>query len=226
MNRKTKITIAAALVVLMCGFVFYMSAKPALDSDEMSLGIVDVVLPLIVQGFDALDEAARSDLVSTANHIVRKLAHFSEFALLSMLMFNLVHQVASLREEKRTSGKRNEGEPGSVYASRGEPLPAQSAGSSRDKLAAAYAGASEEREDKLSATARASRGKPLPTPPAAAAAWVLTTLYAATDEFHQLFVPGRACLATDVAIDSSGALLGAAIAFAVAYAVVRRMNRS
>ena len=32
--------------------------------------------------------------------------------------------------------------------------------------------------------------------------------YAASDEFHQLFVPGRAGLVTDVCIDSAGALLG------------------
>lgn len=39
-------------------------------------------------------------------------------------------------------------------------------------------------------------------------AWLAATAYAATDEFHQLFVPGRAAQATDVLIDSIGALLG------------------
>lgn len=38
--------------------------------------------------------------------------------------------------------------------------------------------------------------------------WAITTIYAATDELHQLFVPGRACKLTDVCIDSVGALLG------------------
>lgn len=40
------------------------------------------------------------------------------------------------------------------------------------------------------------------------AAWGCTTLYACTDEFHQLFVPGRSGQLTDVLIDSSGALAG------------------
>ena len=35
--------------------------------------------------------------------------------------------------------------------------------------------------------------------------------YASTDEFHQLFVPGRAGRVSDVLIDSSGVLLGIAI---------------
>ena len=39
------------------------------------------------------------------------------------------------------------------------------------------------------------------------AALVLTFFYACTDEFHQLFVPGRAGRFTDVLIDSTGAIL-------------------
>ncbi len=40
-----------------------------------------------------------------------------------------------------------------------------------------------------------------------------TFLYACSDEIHQYFVPGRACLFTDVLIDTSGALLGMMIIF-------------
>ena len=36
-------------------------------------------------------------------------------------------------------------------------------------------------------------------------------LYACSDEFHQIFVPGRACRAADVLIDTAGALTGAVI---------------
>lgn len=38
-------------------------------------------------------------------------------------------------------------------------------------------------------------------------AFLLTVMYACTDEFHQLFVPGRAGRVTDVMIDSIGALV-------------------
>lgn len=40
-------------------------------------------------------------------------------------------------------------------------------------------------------------------------AWLIATTYAATDEVHQLFVPGRGAQVTDVLLDSSGALVGA-----------------
>ena len=39
-------------------------------------------------------------------------------------------------------------------------------------------------------------------------AWILATIYAATDEFHQLFVPGRSGQFRDVLLDSTGAAVG------------------
>ena len=55
---------------------------------------------------------------------------------------------------------------------------------------------------------------------------LITTLvgmiYAATDEIHQLFVPGRACMVTDVMIDSAGALTGILFASALAAIIIGR----
>lgn len=44
---------------------------------------------------------------------------------------------------------------------------------------------------------------------------VVTVSYAVTDEIHQYFVPGRACMVTDVMIDSCGALAGLLLVFLV-----------
>ena len=41
--------------------------------------------------------------------------------------------------------------------------------------------------------------------------WVIGTFYAATDEIHQIFVPGRSGQITDVMIDSSGVAVGVLI---------------
>lgn len=38
--------------------------------------------------------------------------------------------------------------------------------------------------------------------------WLIGTVYAVSDEFHQLFVPGRSGQVTDVLLDSSGVLVG------------------
>ena len=39
-------------------------------------------------------------------------------------------------------------------------------------------------------------------------AWIFAVFYAGTDEFHQLYVPGRAGTLFDVGVDSLGALAG------------------
>lgn len=56
-------------------------------------------------------------------------------------------------------------------------------------------------------------------------AWGFSTLYAATDEIHQIFVPGRACMITDVMIDSGGALTGALLSAAVCAIIIGRKRR-
>ena len=52
-------------------------------------------------------------------------------------------------------------------------------------------------------------------------AWLAASCYAATDEFHQLFVPGRSSQFTDVCIDSGGAAFGILVAAGVSLLVFR-----
>lgn len=49
--------------------------------------------------------------------------------------------------------------------------------------------------------------------------------YAAGDELHQYFVPGRACLVTDVFVDSIGFLPGIAVVCWLWYRHIRKMCR-
>lgn len=54
---------------------------------------------------------------------------------------------------------------------------------------------------------------------AAAVSFMFGAVYACTDEFHQLFVPGRSAQVTDVLIDSAGVLAGVTVAFLIVLAV-------
>ena len=45
--------------------------------------------------------------------------------------------------------------------------------------------------------------------------WGIAVLYAVSDEIHQIFVPGRACMFTDVLIDSAGAAAGVLILYII-----------
>ena len=54
--------------------------------------------------------------------------------------------------------------------------------------------------------------------------FALTAAYAASDEFHQLFVEGRACRFFDWAVDCSGALAALLVLYLIAI-IIRKKNR-
>lgn len=57
------------------------------------------------------------------------------------------------------------------------------------------------------------------------AAVAIAALYAASDEVHQLFVPGRAGRFSDVMIDSVGAVIGVLIFIGVKKCIISLRNR-
>jgi len=141
-TKKYYITILPILTVMVIIFLF--SARNAEESGQDSSKIVELLTDayawLTEKGFPKLNVSLPVSLV------VRKLAHFSEYCLLSMCV--MLH----LFEYKLKNRYRF------------------------------------------------------------IIAVVFSSLYAMTDEFHQLFVPGRAGALTDVLIDSCGAVAGAALA--------------
>ena len=56
--------------------------------------------------------------------------------------------------------------------------------------------------------------------------WICGTIYAATDEIHQLFVPGRSGQVRDVLIDSCGVFIGVmVVTWIVSYREKRRSTK-
>ncbi|MDO5293037.1 MAG: VanZ family protein [bacterium] len=55
--------------------------------------------------------------------------------------------------------------------------------------------------------------------------WIIATLYAASDEFHQLFVPGRSGQVTDVMIDSSGVICGVLLMVCILHGIQKKRKR-
>ena len=60
----------------------------------------------------------------------------------------------------------------------------------------------------------------------AAAAWLLSTVYAASDEIHQIFVPGRGPAVKDVLLDSCGTVLGVLLCTLIVTAALRRRAKT
>ena len=54
--------------------------------------------------------------------------------------------------------------------------------------------------------------------------WLIATIYACTDEFHQLFVPGRSGQVSDVCIDSLGAMAGLLLIWGIFKIIKKQEN--
>ena len=173
MHSKKFTIVSGIAVVAWCAFIFVMSAFPADESTQMSMGFVYQIVQLL-PGYNDMDPAGQIALQEQVDHVVRKLAHFSEYAMLGLLALNFARCVA----------KKKRGTTANTANAAAQPL----VGSKR-----------------LLATT-----------------WALATCYAVTDEVHQIFVPGRSCMVTDVCIDSAGVVAGMLVFAAICAIAARR----
>lgn len=54
----------------------------------------------------------------------------------------------------------------------------------------------------------------------------ICTLYAVSDEIHQYFVPGRACMIRDMVLDTAGSVCGALLTIAIARVIFGKGRKS
>ena len=94
MRSKAPVIISVAAVVFMCAVIFTLSAMPADDSTALSTGVIWHIVGFIVPGYDLMPLASQLYWQEQLQFPVRKAAHFSEYALLGMLMLNMVRQLA------------------------------------------------------------------------------------------------------------------------------------
>ena len=180
----------------MCVFIFAMSHKPADDSTEISMGFVWQLIHLFVPGYDQMTAADQLFWREALDHGVRKTAHFLEYMVLGILALNMLHQWFRARKGGANAG------------------------------ADVGAGAGGISTGSASADAASIVRHPMSSPRlVAASAWAIATLYAATDELHQIFVPGRTGKVTDILLDSAGALLGVLLLTLVLRAIDKRRAR-
>ena len=193
-----KLVVCCLALAAWAAFIFCMSAN---DGDA-STGLSDGVIVWLWPGYQGLSPADQLAFVESLSFPVRKLAHFSEYAVLGLLAFATFHQVGNVRRERQANAIRCAET--AVYGS---------ASSSGATAPASHA-------------SRSRVTQPAPRAPRAllrqaAFAVVLSFLYACLDEFHQLFVAGRCGQPFDVGVDTSGAL----VAVVVALLVIKRMRK-
>lgn len=119
--------------ILWMGIIFYLSHQPAEISSDLSGGLLEKIM-------SAIRSITHSELVGSYHTLLRKIAHFATYFILSLLM---------------------------MYAF------------AKNKVAKKYL-----------------------------ITFFIGLIFALSDEFHQLFIQGRAAQIMDVLIDMSGICLG------------------
>lgn len=173
-----------ALLIFQMLFIFTMSSFGHTSSDAQSNLFVD----FIAQNFPHVRHGLENNLISlsTLIFLVRKTAHFTEYAILgSLFLLNLRNWLKSNNSLVKFS---------------------------KPHITKAIAKKNPNTQFTKSVTKKA----PLdPIKYALAMSIFLSFLYACTDEIHQIFVPGRSAQFRDILIDTLGASIGTIITYLI-----------
>ena len=74
------------LTVLVMVLIFFFSSQNGDESAHTSSTVVRFILSIFIRGFSAIGEEEKLSLISQYSHIVRKVAHFTEFAALGFCL--------------------------------------------------------------------------------------------------------------------------------------------
>ena len=146
------------LLIITFFYIFNFSSQDSEKSGNLSRTIT-VSVTKNIKKIQELDYNKKNDVLNTIEKVIRKLAHFSEYTFLGILLMSLM----STYNLKQTN---------KFIISIG-----------------------------------------------------IGFLYACSDEFHQLFVPGRTAKFTDVLIDTSGVIVGSVIIFILIFIINKYIIR-
>lgn len=89
--------ISLLAVIAVAVMIFLFSAQEGEDSAELSKGMTLWLLSVLVPGFRDFTDAQKLAYLARFGHVVRKGAHFSEYALLAFTLAVHLHYVISRR---------------------------------------------------------------------------------------------------------------------------------
>ncbi|MDY4195397.1 MAG: VanZ family protein [Bariatricus sp.] len=141
-KNKKHLYIFLILILIWRCIIFVFSAQPGDESTDTSIGFGAKIVGFFIPEFREMSKEEQREFLEPYDFIIRKSAHFCEYAVMGMLSMLLLQQIYMKMKWK-------------IFCSIG-----------------------------------------------------ISAFMACTDEFHQLFVEGRAGRIQDVCIDTSGAALG------------------
>lgn len=143
------------LLIITFFYIFNFSSQDSEKSGNLSRTIT-VSVTKNIKKIQELDYNKKNDVLNTIEKVIRKLAHFSEYTFLGILLMSLMstYNLKQINKFVLSIG--------------------------------------------------------------------IGFLYACSDEFHQLFVPGRTAKFTDVLIDTSGVIVGSILIF-IAILIIKKI---
>ena len=97
MKDKTKQYLSWLAMILWMVVIFLFSAQTDRQSGNLSGGIVRWFVALIYRGFDNFSMERQTAILESWHLLIRKGAHFSEYAVLAMLIANALRSCGKLR---------------------------------------------------------------------------------------------------------------------------------
>ena len=185
------------LMLLWMALIFFYSSRQADVSAEDSGRIGITLGRIFISDFEEWPEEEQQEFAARIDHPVRKTAHAAEYVVLGFLAAGACAGTAGSAGTSRSSGMA------------GSSGVAESAGTAESSGVAGRTGNGAWRKFR----------KEMFLP------WFIAALYAASDEIHQLFVPGRSGQLSDVILDSAGALAGVAAFTVLCWLINRRKAR-
>lgn len=197
------------LMLLWMALIFFYSSRQADVSAEDSGRIGITLGRIFISDFEEWPEEEQQEFAARIDHPVRKTAHAAEYAVLAFLAAGACAGTAGSAGTSRSSGMA--GSSGVV----------ESAGTAESSGVAESAGTAES----SGVAGRTGNGAWRKFRKEMFLPWLIAALYAASDEIHQLFVPGRSGQLSDVILDSAGALAGVAAFTVLCWLINRRKAR-
>lgn len=74
------------LTILFAGLIFYLSSRPDYSTKQDSLWVSVEICEACIEGYDQMPPATQAVYLEPVDHMVRKTAHFLEYALLAFLV--------------------------------------------------------------------------------------------------------------------------------------------
>ncbi len=87
MKKRYKKFIFISLTLLWMAVIFYFSHQTGMESSKVSGKVTEMIVKLFVVDFDNLPMNEKDVLIETYGYIIRKMGHFTEFAILSLCLF-------------------------------------------------------------------------------------------------------------------------------------------